>query len=136
MCSERNFAYYRHWTDCLAQILQAAGNPASHPVLTETKQLLIDLETQHGSRERAPLLALLELHTRATQEMVGEPQEWFDLLERYWDAWGSKNVACDELDGVIPEDRFTEVVEMLKLTIKSDHVGICSLYKAALTQAG
>lgn len=108
--------------DSLAQVLQAEGNPATHPLLISTRELLLSLEQKYGRKERAPLLALLELEARATPEQASSSQDFLDMIERYWDAWGSFFPTCDDLDGVIPVERFDDVMELLRLTTMDDHV--------------
>jgi hypothetical protein len=110
--------------DCLAQVLQADGNPQAHPLLTATRELLLGLEEKYGRKERSPLLALLELEGRATPEQASSNQETLDMIERYWDAWGSFSPTCDDLDGVIPAEKFDNVMELFRLTTREDHVSL------------
>ncbi|WOO81229.1 N-alpha-acetyltransferase 25, NatB auxiliary subunit [Vanrija pseudolonga] len=109
--SQHNYAYYRHILACFAKLPSAE-------VAAEVAGLFGDLEARIGGKERAPLLALLELDDTLRRLQVAgaaplEQPAWEDAVRRYLARWGSKGSTITELVGVAGE-RLPRVVEIVK----------------------
>ena len=90
------------------------------------------LDERLGEKERAPLLAMLEVDLHiAEAEMSGtlKPDEWITQLQRYWDRWGSKGCVVSELEGIIGKDevRTGKLVEMMRTRTTERHVSLAGL---------
>ena len=105
--------------------------------LTDTRQTLLDLADQFGKKERAPLLALLEINKRAQLIQVSPSDdqanglmsqiETSNLLERYWKTFGDKGCVMDDLRPYWPKDGEEggePLRTFLKEQIEGDTVGI------------
>ncbi|KAL1411365.1 mitochondrial distribution and morphology [Vanrija albida] len=107
--SQHNYAYYRHILACFDKV-------PSVEVAREVAALFKDLEAQIGGKERAPLLATLELdNTLRRLQVAGalELAEWEDAVRRYLARWGSKGSTVTELAGVAGE-RLGSLVAIVK----------------------
>jgi hypothetical protein len=93
----RNYAYYQH------------SNTASKALLATRPHLvkgfiskLDELHAQHGTKERAPLLAKLELDLNLSNTDLALPEdEWKKLVMEYWTKWGAKGSIVPELEGQV-----------------------------------
>jgi N-terminal acetyltransferase B complex non-catalytic subunit len=94
----RNYAYYQHSINA-SRALQATRQDLVKGFITK----LDDLHVKHGSKERAPLLAKLELDLmlaeRSSDLALGE-EEWKKLVTEYWTRWGSKGSIVPELEAI------------------------------------
>lgn len=107
--SQHNYAYYRHILACFAKLPSAE-------VAAEIAGLFGDLETRIGGKERAPLLALLELDDTLRRLQIAGALElpaWEDAVRRYLARWGSKGSTITELTGVAG-GRLPRVVELVQ----------------------
>ena len=92
----RNYAYYQH------SILASKALLATRPELVKAFIVKLDeLHEQHGSKERAPLLARLEMdvHLMSTEFAIPE-DEWKKLVIEYWTKWGAKGSIVPELEAI------------------------------------
>lgn len=107
----RNYAFYRYLIRC-AQTSE---------LVKKTDTVFSELDEEIGEKERAPLLARLELE-KATIAMSDE--EWAALVERYWTRWGSKGSMISELEGIASgnEVRLSKLEGMMKYEVTKGHV--------------
>jgi hypothetical protein len=119
MSRYRNYAYYQH-SIAASRALQATRQDLVNAFITK----LVDLHTKYGSKERAPLLAKLELDLilveRSSDLSLGE-EEWKKLFTEYWTRWGSKGSIVPELEA-IAGDRREWVQELLERRIAEGQV--------------
>ena len=101
-------------------IMRWAGDKSE--LVEKTERLFMDLDEEIGEKERAPLLARLELE-QANRTMLDE--DWMAIVETYWTRWGSKGCVVSELEGVVSADegRLGKVLEMMRRVTQS-HVGL------------
>ncbi|GMK53932.1 hypothetical protein CspeluHIS016_0105180 [Cutaneotrichosporon spelunceum] len=85
--AQHNYAYYRH-------LMEAAKDDERRKKATA---LFCDLVVQIGEKERAPLLAVLELDLQAPMPEA----EWEATMREYLARWGSKWTTQSELAGVV-----------------------------------
>ena len=114
MFRQRNYVFYRY-------IIRWAREESE--LVKETETLFMGLDAEIGEKERAPLLAQLELEmgSRTMQD-----EEWMAVVETYWTRWGSKGCVVSELEGVIGEDeeRLGRVLDMMRRRVTHGHVGL------------
>ncbi|WVW84264.1 hypothetical protein I302_106294 [Kwoniella bestiolae CBS 10118] len=101
--SQRNYAFYRHLLLCTEHL---SSKPEQ---LNSTYELLISLEEQIGSKERAPSLARLEIQSilrkpQVQSDLVLDDEKWLEAVEKYWVQWGSKGSIVSELEGIVGDD--------------------------------
>jgi hypothetical protein len=113
----RNYAYYQH------------SNTASKALLATRPHLvkgfiskLDELHAQHGTKERAPLLAKLELDLNLSNTDLALPEdEWKKLVMEYWTKWGAKGSIVPELEAVAGS-RTAWIQEMMDTRIAEGQV--------------
>jgi hypothetical protein len=113
----RNYAYYQH------------SISASKALLTTRPELvkrfiskLDELHAQYGTKERAPLLAKLELDLHlSTTDLALAEDEWKKLVAEYWTRWGAKGSIVPELEA-IAGSRMDWVQEMMGSCIAEGQV--------------
>ncbi len=90
-------------------------------LLEKTDKVLLDLDERIGEKERAPLLARLDLE-KDRKTMTDE--EWVGLVERYWWKVGSKGCVATELESVADgnEVRLKTLSGMMKKRTTAGHV--------------
>jgi len=95
----RNYAYYQHSISASKALL------STRPDLVKAFIAKLDeLHEQHGSKERAPLLAKLELDLELMKRFSDQAlveDEWKRLVKEYWTRWGSKGSIVPELEAVV-----------------------------------
>ncbi|WRT66679.1 uncharacterized protein IL334_003639 [Kwoniella shivajii] len=101
--SQRNYAYYRYLLFTIQDI------PTDLRAVESIDELLVTLEKEIGSKERAPSLARLELQSSIRRKNVPssillDDERWLKLVEQYWIKWGSKGPIVTELEGIIGDD--------------------------------
>jgi hypothetical protein len=92
----RNYAYYQHSITASKALL------ATRPDLVKGFISKLDeLQAQHGMKERAPLLAKLELDLNLLNTDLALPEEeWKKLVAEYWTRWGVKGSIVPELEAI------------------------------------
>ena len=90
-------------------------------MVEKTVDLLKDLDERIGAKERAPMLALLEMER---ERKAMKEDEWFESVERYWQRWGSKGCVVSELEGIAGADhgRMGRLMEMTRKRATEGHV--------------
>ena len=138
-----NYKAYLSYLTCLFVILkQQTGQSRSsdRDYLADTRQTLMDLAEQFGSKERAPILALLEINRRLqpadraqTQTTDAGPEAKTDtlsLLKRYWTLFGDKGCVMDDLKVYWPNEAatsleaFSDMRAFLTEQIEGDKAGV------------
>ncbi|KAK4685849.1 N-terminal acetyltransferase B complex non-catalytic subunit, partial [Tremellales sp. Uapishka_1] len=86
-----------------------------------------------GKKERAPMLALLELEMRVrnAQNNGKTDEEWVEMVKVYWERWGSKGSCVTEIEGVIggDEPRLALVLELLMGFCERKHSDLKSYFE-------
>jgi N-terminal acetyltransferase B complex non-catalytic subunit len=98
MIRYRNYAYYQH-SIVASRALLATRQDLVKAFLTK----LDDLHAKYGSKERAPLLAKLELDlilVERSSDLALTEEEWKTLVTEYWTRWGSKGSIVPELEAI------------------------------------
>jgi len=92
----RNYAYYQHSISASKALL------ATRPDLVKGFVSKLDeLHVQYGTKERAPLLAKLELNLHLSNTDLALPEEeWKKLVMEYWTRWGAKGSIVPELEAI------------------------------------
>jgi hypothetical protein len=113
----RNYAYYQHFISASKALL------ATRPDLVKRFISKLDeLYAQHGTKERAPLLAKLELDLHlSSSDMVLPEDEWKKLVTEYWTRWGAKGSIVPELEA-IAGSRTAWVQEIMETCIAEGQV--------------
>lgn len=95
----RNYAYYQHSISASKALL------STRPDLVGAFFAKLDqLHQQYGSKERAPLLAKLELDLESVErsnDLALVEDEWMRLVKDYWTRWGSKGSIVPELEAIV-----------------------------------
>jgi hypothetical protein len=134
-----NYKAYLSYIKCLFVILKqqtAPPNRSDRDYLADARQTLLDLAEQFGSRERAPVLALLEINRRLQSPDEAPRQdrdalsdsktETIPLLKRYWTLFGDKGCVMDDLKVYWPtetdssSDAFNDLRAFLTEQIQGD----------------
>jgi len=117
MIRYRNYAYYLHSISASKALL------ASRPDLVKRFISRLDeLQGQYGTKERAPLLAKLQLDLHLSNSDMALPEdEWKQLVSEYWTRWGSKGSIVPELEA-IAGSRTALVHEMMVTRIAEGQV--------------
>lgn len=113
----RNYAYYQH------SIAASKALLGTRPDLVKGFASKLDeLHAQHGTKERAPLLAKLELDLHLpTADLALPEEEWKKLVMGYWTRWGAKGSIVPELEA-ITGSRTAWVQEMMDTRIAEGQV--------------
>lgn len=116
--STRNYAFYRYLIDCIGRCADSADRAK------ETTALLRKLHESVGERERAPLLAILELDLAVGQEVKASDKDWTRDVDAYWSRWGSKGPIVSEFEGIVKGDdgKRAKVIQMLQERSQNTHV--------------
>jgi N-terminal acetyltransferase B complex non-catalytic subunit len=115
----RNYAYYQHSITASRALLSTRQDLVKVYI---TK--LDDLHVKHVSKERAPLLAKLELDlilVERSSDLALAEEEWKTLVTEYWTRWGSKGSIVPELEA-IAGDRREWVKDLLERRIAEGQV--------------
>jgi len=117
MIRYRNYAYYLHSISASKALL------ASRPDLVKRFISRLDeLYVQYGTKERAPLLAKLELDLHLSNSDMALPEdEWKQLVSEYWTRWGAKGSIVPELEATAGS-RTAWVQEMMAARIAEGQV--------------
>jgi len=74
---------------------------------------------QYGTKERAPLLAKLELDLHLSNSDMALPEdEWKQLVSEYWTRWGAKGSIVPELEAITGSR--TALVHEMMVTRKAE----------------
>ena len=113
----RNYAYYQHSISASKALL------ATRPDLVKRFISRLDeLHAQHGTKERAPLLAKLELDLHlSTTDLALPEEERRKLVMEYWTRWGAKGSIIPELEA-IAGSRTVWIQEMMDTRIAERQV--------------
>jgi hypothetical protein len=113
---QRNFGYYRY----LNKVTQALGDDVYDQSLTALR----DVDASIGTKERSPLLAILELDSKRGGGANAVSDQWMKDVETYWSRWGSRQPVVTELENVIAgsEEKLQKVLAMLEEKRNVSHV--------------
>jgi hypothetical protein len=103
MSRRRNYAYYQHSILAAKALL---GAKIEH--VRALLDVLVELDSQIGEKERAPRLARLELDLmlkRESSELAMEEDDWKVLVVEYLSKWGSKGSVVPEIEGIVGDKK-------------------------------
>jgi hypothetical protein len=112
----RNYAYYQHSIEASKALI------ATRPELVKRFiEKLDELHQKYGTKERAPLLAKLELDLSLPSDLALSEEDWKKLVLEYWTNWGAKGSIVPELEAIVGS-RTTWLLEIMEKRIAEGQV--------------
>lgn len=137
-----NYKAYLSFITCLFVLLRQQqvdnGSQDRRDYLQDARTTLVDLADRFGSKDRAPILALLEINLRIAQAAAvgtvlsisaGSATDSFELIQRYWTLFGDRGCLFDDLKPYWPLVNQQALKEdLLARTAMSSPVSIGSFF--------